>query len=65
MFSCSFCGKFDNEVEALIIGPVAHNICNECIEICNYQIGQLIIQQWERMKKSDLDYQEEIIEGNN
>jgi ATP-dependent Clp protease ATP-binding subunit ClpX len=31
---CSFCGKRQNEVTRLIIGPRV-NICNECVELCN------------------------------
>ena len=30
---CSFCGKSQDEVERMIIGPGV-NICNECIELC-------------------------------
>ena len=31
---CSFCGKRQNEVRRLIIGPRV-NICNECVELCS------------------------------
>ena len=31
---CSFCGKAQNQVEKLIMGPGVA-ICNECIELCN------------------------------
>lgn len=30
---CSFCGKSQDDVERMIIGPGV-NICNECIELC-------------------------------
>lgn len=30
---CSFCGKMQDDVERMIIGPGV-NICNECIELC-------------------------------
>lgn len=30
---CSFCNKFQDDVERMIIGPGV-NICNECIELC-------------------------------
>ena len=30
---CNFCGKHQDEVERMIIGPGV-NICNECIELC-------------------------------
>ena len=29
---CNFCGKSQDEVERMIIGPGV-NICNECIEL--------------------------------
>lgn len=31
---CNFCGKHQDEVERMIIGPGV-NICNECIELCH------------------------------
>jgi hypothetical protein len=31
---CSFCGKSQHEVAALIAGPTAH-ICNECVGLCD------------------------------
>lgn len=31
--SCSFCGKAQREVEALIAGPTVY-ICNECVDLC-------------------------------
>ena len=30
---CNFCGKSQDEVGRMIIGPGV-NICNECIELC-------------------------------
>ncbi|MBN2394843.1 MAG: ATP-dependent Clp protease ATP-binding subunit ClpX [Candidatus Atribacteria bacterium] len=33
---CSFCGKDQSEVERIISGPGGVNICNECIQVCNY-----------------------------
>ncbi len=35
---CSFCGKNQEEVERMIIGPGV-NICNECIELCYSLLG--------------------------
>ncbi len=35
---CSFCGKSQEEVERMIIGPGV-NICNECIELCHSLLG--------------------------
>ena len=31
---CTFCGKPQDEVKKLVIGPTA-NICNECIALCS------------------------------
>ena len=31
---CSFCGKHQDEVERMIIGPGV-NICSECIGLCH------------------------------
>ena len=32
--TCSFCGKSQDAVERIIIGPGV-NICSECIELCS------------------------------
>lgn len=29
-FQCSFCGKRNNQIEVLVMGPQVH-ICNECV----------------------------------
>lgn len=39
--SCSFCGKKQEEVTKVIAGPNAH-ICNECVELCNAIVGDVI-----------------------
>lgn len=31
---CSFCGKYQDEVEKIVAGPAVY-ICDECIELCN------------------------------
>ena len=36
---CNFCGKSQDEVERMIIGPGV-NICNECIELCASLLGE-------------------------
>lgn len=36
---CSFCGKRQNEVRRLIIGPRV-NICNECVELCSDMLDE-------------------------
>src|SRR5713226_2423677 len=41
---CSFCGKSQNDVRKLIVGPTVY-ICDECIELCNDIIAE------ERAKK--------------
>jgi len=33
---CSFCGKDQSEVKRIVSGANGVNICNECIQICNY-----------------------------
>ena len=33
-YSCSFCGKTQEEVKRLIAGPGVY-ICNECVDLCN------------------------------
>lgn len=33
-FSCSFCGKTEDQVRRLIAGPQGAFICDECVEIC-------------------------------
>ncbi len=35
---CNFCGKSQDDVERMIIGPGV-NICNECIELCYSLLG--------------------------
>lgn len=36
---CSFCGKRQNEVRRLIVGPRV-NICNECVDLCSDMLQQ-------------------------
>ncbi len=31
---CSFCGRSENEIRRLIVGPEGAFICNECVELC-------------------------------
>lgn len=37
IFACSFCGKKQEDVYRLIVGPSVF-ICNECANICYYMI---------------------------
>ena len=32
---CSFCGRTDNRVELLLVGPAGVHICGECVDACN------------------------------
>jgi len=36
---CSFCGKSQHEVKALVAGPGSIHICDECVGLCNHYIG--------------------------
>ena len=51
---CSFCGKSQNEIEKLIVGPRIY-ICNECVEQC-YRMLQDNLPQ----RNSDDDIDEEL-----
>ena len=39
-YSCSFCGKGQDQVKRLIAGPGAVYICNECVELCREIIAE-------------------------
>jgi len=45
-YSCSFCGKNQDEVKKLIAGPSVF-ICNECIELCNEILKEDLIEEGE------------------
>ncbi len=47
--TCSFCGKKANQVQRMISGPRAVNICNECIVLCQNLID-------EETKAPELDF---------
>ena len=34
---CSFCGRSQNEVEQILIGPGV-NICKDCIDMCYHAL---------------------------
>jgi ATP-dependent Clp protease ATP-binding subunit ClpX len=42
---CSFCGKSQKEVRKLIAGPTVY-ICNECIELCNEIIADVLKKRY-------------------
>jgi hypothetical protein len=39
-FSCSFCGKRQDQVRRLIDGPNWVYICDQCIDLCNEIIAE-------------------------
>ncbi len=43
---CSFCGKYQDQVDRLIAGPGVY-ICNECIELCNEIIAEELDEEAE------------------
>ena len=53
--NCSFCGKGQDEVERIIIGPGAY-ICNECIEVCSSLLNddEPELKSKSRRKKNNL-----------
>ncbi len=49
---CSFCGKYQDEVEKIVAGPNGIYICEECVEICN----RILFEDIVNIKgKNDLD----------
>ncbi len=50
---CSFCGKSQDDVERMIIGPGV-NICNECIELCYSLLGNEDEKYFEDPQKNQL-----------
>jgi hypothetical protein len=43
-YTCSFCGKSQDEVRKLIAGPTVY-ICDECIDLCNDIIAEEVDQE--------------------
>src|SRR5258706_973044 len=39
-YHCSFCGKGQEQVRRLIVGPGAVYICDECVELCREIIDE-------------------------
>src|SRR5438270_13883990 len=39
-YTCSFCGKNQDQVRRLIAGPGAVYICDECVELCREIIDE-------------------------
>lgn len=40
LYYCSFCRKSKKDVKVMIAGPDRINICNECVEHCNWAIAK-------------------------
>lgn len=47
-YYCSFCGKHQDEVTALIAGPVVF-ICDECVDACVPIVAQKRREKEERL----------------
>ncbi len=43
-YTCSFCGKSQDEVRKLIAGPTVY-ICDECIDLCNDIIAEEVEEE--------------------
>ena len=50
--TCSFCGKGQDQVERMIIGPGV-NICSECIELCSTLLSEEGIRPQDVYKRQD------------
>jgi len=44
-YYCSFCGKSNKEVFALITGEKDVNICSECVFLCVQRIGGYVLSK--------------------
>ena len=44
-FPCDFCGKFSNELEILIKGPLV-GICGECVDMCTEIVAEERIRKF-------------------
>ena len=53
-FYCSFCGKSDDEVERIIVGPEVY-ICNECIELCQSILDEAGVPSKSKPRKTPTD----------
>ena len=57
---CSFCGKFNGEVNKIIAGPNNVYICDECIDVCNSIILEDIMDEEEqKLKKEQEEFKKE------
>ena len=60
-YTCSFCGKNQDQVRRLIAGPGAVYICDECVELCREIIRLILVkhtgQDEERIRRDfDRDF---------
>jgi ATP-dependent Clp protease ATP-binding subunit ClpX len=44
-YSCSFCGKGQEQVRRLIAGPGSVYICDECVELCNEIVQEETVER--------------------
>jgi len=54
VMKCSFCGKTQKHVQQLIAGPGVY-ICDECVELCNEIIDELIAESAQGAKADVVD----------
>ena len=46
--TCSFCGKKQEEVEKVVVGPEVY-ICNECVQVCN----EILVEEVARKEQTE------------
>lgn len=46
--TCSFCGKKQEEVEKVVVGPEVY-ICNECVQVCN----EILVEEVARKEQEE------------
>jgi len=46
--TCSFCGKKQEEVEKVVVGPEVY-ICNECVQVCN----EILVEEVARKEQAE------------
>jgi len=37
---CDFCGKSEDDIDAIVAGPNGSGICNACVDLCNHVIAE-------------------------
>lgn len=59
--TCSFCGKFQDQVNKIIAGPGVY-ICNECVELSKEIIDEQLVQEHEPLDYKELPKPKKISE---